>query len=93
MRTLFFPRLSPVSYLHVSCPRVPPCRHCSSVAGAVDLQYDDYSSPGAGAGAGAVARVPLVICHGMLGSRHNWSSIAKQLHRATGRRIGRANNY
>ena len=74
---------------------MPPCRHCSSVAGAVDLQYDDYSSPeaGAGAGAGAGARVPLVICHGMLGSRHNWSSIAKQLHRATGRRIGRANNY
>ena len=63
---------------------------------AVDLQYDDYSSPGAEAGAvagaGAEAGVPLVICHGMLGSRHNWSSIAKQLHRATGRRIGRANN-
>ena len=78
---------------HVSCLRVPPCRHCSSVAGAaVDLQYDDYSSPGTVAGAGAEAGVPLVICHGMLGSRHNWSSIAKQLHRATGRRIGRANN-
>ena len=30
---------------------------------------------------------PLLICHGMLGSRHNWTSMAKQIHRLTGRRV------
>ncbi|XP_023337477.1 protein ABHD11 [Eurytemora carolleeae] len=30
---------------------------------------------------------PLLICHGMLGSRHNWTSMAKQIHKKTGRRV------
>merc|ERR1719189_382018 len=61
----------------------PLCRHCSSSRpeSVVSLQCDDYNDhtdPGL---------VPLAISHGMLGSRHNWTSIAKQLHKSTGRRI------
>jgi len=30
---------------------------------------------------------PLVISHGMLGSQSNWTSLAKQIHHTTGRRV------
>jgi len=47
----------------------------------VPLAYDDYhtstSSPAPA----------IVISHGMLGSRSNWTSLAKQMHRTTGRRV------
>ena len=50
-----------------------------SIDKAVELQYDDYNTD-------TNPRLsPLVISHGMLGSRHNWTSIAKQLHRSTGK--------
>jgi len=48
---------------------------------AVKLAYDDYNSNT------ETSLSPLVISHGMLGSRHNWTTIAKQLHKVTGRRI------
>eukprot|EP00088_Acartia_fossae_P002265 TRINITY_DN10903_c0_g1_i4.p1 TRINITY_DN10903_c0_g1~~TRINITY_DN10903_c0_g1_i4.p1 ORF type:complete len:320 (+),score=34.23 TRINITY_DN10903_c0_g1_i4:32-991(+) len=49
---------------------------------AVSLAYDEFkakSSESAGS--------PLVVCHGMLGSRHNWTSVAKQINKLTGRRV------
>jgi len=47
----------------------------------VPLMFDDYDSD--------TNRhlSPLLICHGMLGSRHNWTSMAKQIHKKTGRRV------
>jgi len=53
----------------------------SSSSSSVKLQYDDYndnSDPNVS---------PLLISHGMLGSRQNWTSIAKQLNKTSGRRI------
>merc|ERR1712029_760197 len=47
----------------------------------VKLAYDDYNSNT------DPTLSPLIISHGMLGSRHNWSTIAKQLHKTSGRRI------
>ena len=41
--------------------------------------YNDKTQPGAGA--------PILIAHGMLGSSSNWTSLAKAMHRKTGRRV------
>jgi len=68
-----------IKSVSVSGPH-PLCRHCSS-GSAVRLQCDDYNDNT------DPSLSPLVISHGMLGSRHNWTSIAKQLHKSTGRRI------
>jgi len=68
-----------IKSVSVSGPH-PLCRHCSS-GSAVRLQCDDYNDHT------DPSLAPLVISHGMLGSRHNWTSIAKQLHKSTGRRI------
>ena len=57
----------------------PQCRHCSGSGSAVRLQCDDYNDQT------DPSLSPLVISHGMLGSRHNWTSIAKQLHKSSGR--------
>ena len=46
--------------------------------GSVKLQFDDYND------STNTILTPLIIKHGMLGSRHNWTSIAKQLHKTTG---------
>lgn len=54
-------------------------RCCSSTA--MDLAYDDYNSNT------DHSLTPLVISHGMLGSKHNWTSIAKQIHKTSGRRV------
>ena len=60
-------------------PKVIPRRCCSvSVA---ELSYDDYNTDT------DQGLTPLVISHGMLGSRQNWTSIAKQIHKTTGRRV------
>jgi len=48
----------------------------------VSLMYDEYKSK-----QDESSLRPLVICHGMLGSRHNWTSIAKQINKLTDRRI------
>jgi len=47
----------------------------------VRLAYDDFSANVTS------SQPPLVMCHGMLGSRQNFASIAKALHRDTGRRV------
>ena len=49
-----------------------------SSAVSVDLQYDDYND------ASDSSLTPLLVNHGMLGSRQNWTSIAKQLHKTSG---------
>ena len=56
--------------------RVNPRRCCSSSV--VDLSYDDYNTNT------NPSLTPLLISHGMLGSKHNWTSIAKQMHKTTG---------
>ena len=53
-------------------------RRCCS-GSLVDLSYDDYNTNTDN------SLTPLVISHGMLGSKHNWTSIAKQIHKTTGR--------
>jgi len=47
----------------------------------VPLKYDDYNTNSKD------SLTPLLVCHGMLGSRANWTSIAKQIHKTTGRRV------
>jgi len=47
----------------------------------VPLAHDDYNS------STSSSSPPIVISHGMLGSRSNWTSIAKQIHKTTGRRV------
>jgi len=48
----------------------------------VPLAYDDYNS-----GDSKSKGSPFIISHGMLGSRANWTSLGKQIHRKTGRRV------
>ena len=47
----------------------------------VALAYDDYNSKTTSSAS------PILLSHGMLGSRSNWTSIAKQIHKRTGRRV------
>ena len=47
----------------------------------VSLAYDDYNSKTTSSAS------PILLSHGMLGSRSNWTSIAKQIHKTTGRRV------
>lgn len=47
----------------------------------VELAYDDYNSKTTSSAS------PILLSHGMLGSRSNWTSIAKQIHKSTGRRV------
>ena len=61
--------------------KVSPRRCCSASSSsveAVDLSYEDYNTNT------NPSLSPLVISHGMLGSKHNWTSIAKQIHKTTG---------
>jgi len=46
----------------------------------VSLTYDDYNTRSS-------SSPPIVISHGLLGSRSNWTSLAKQIHKTTGRRV------
>jgi len=48
----------------------------------VELAYDDFCSGGT-----ASDQPALLMLHGMLGCRHNFTSLAKALHRDTGRRV------
>lgn len=57
--------------------------YTSENAEAVDLAYASYES---------TAEVehtmpPLVILHGLLGSKNNWNSMSKAIHRTTGRKV------
>lgn len=60
-------------------------RHITSEnAEAVDLAYASYEST---TNADYSARPPLVILHGLLGSKNNWNSMSKAIHRTTGRKV------
>ncbi|RVE50243.1 hypothetical protein evm_005078 [Chilo suppressalis] len=50
----------------------------------VDLAYASYESTADPEGP---AHPPLVILHGLLGSKNNWNSISKAIHRKTGRKV------
>ncbi|KAF9407723.1 hypothetical protein HW555_012343 [Spodoptera exigua] len=56
----------------------------SENAEAVDLAYASYESTSSQKSA---ERPPLVILHGLLGSKNNWNSMSKAIHRTTGRKV------
>lgn len=61
-------------------------RHASSTsenAETIDLAYASYESTENVEN----SRPPLVILHGLLGSKNNWNSMSKAIHRTTGRKV------
>ncbi|XP_026754992.2 protein ABHD11-like [Galleria mellonella] len=50
----------------------------------VDLAYASYESTSDYENS---SRPPLVILHGLLGSKNNWNSMSKAIHRTTGRKV------
>lgn len=75
------------------CPKLLPGatqiahRFLASVsdnAEAVDLAYASYEST---SDPQISERPPLVILHGLLGSKNNWNSMSKAIHRTTGRKV------
>ncbi|XP_013190927.1 protein ABHD11 [Amyelois transitella] len=50
---------------------------------AVDLAYASYESTSDAEN----SQPPLVILHGLLGSKNNWNSMSKAIHRTTGRKV------
>ncbi|KAL0818192.1 hypothetical protein ABMA28_008701 [Loxostege sticticalis] len=50
----------------------------------VELAYASYESTADSVGS---SRPPLVILHGLLGSKNNWNSMSKAIHRTTGRKV------
>ncbi|KAM3963984.1 sn-1-specific diacylglycerol lipase ABHD11 [Aphomia sociella] len=50
----------------------------------VDLAYASYESTSDSEDS---SRPPLVILHGLLGSKNNWNSMSKAIHRTTGRKV------
>lgn len=80
-------KLSPTSVFKTFriCPRIL-YRYIASTsenADAVDLAYASYESTGDT----DCSRPPLVILHGLLGSKNNWNSMSKAVHRTTGRKV------
>ncbi|ODM89549.1 Alpha/beta hydrolase domain-containing protein 11 [Orchesella cincta] len=61
-----------------ACSKLQFCRHSSSSS---LLSHSIYKPPGSEAGP------PLLITHGLLGSKFNWNSIAKATAKATNRKI------
>lgn len=55
----------------------------SENAEAVDLAYASYESTSEL----EPTRPPLIILHGLLGSKNNWNSMSKAIHRTTGRKV------
>ncbi|XP_030034985.1 uncharacterized protein LOC115450950 [Manduca sexta] len=61
-------------------------RHYGSTsdnAETVDLAYASYESTADESS----SQSPLVILHGLLGSKNNWNSMSKAIHRTTGRKV------
>lgn len=54
-----------------------------SSAETVDLAYASYENTSET----TTSQPPLVILHGLLGSKNNWNSISKAIHRNTGRKV------
>ncbi|XP_023951058.2 protein ABHD11 [Bicyclus anynana] len=55
----------------------------SSYAETVDLAYSSYESTEDETS----VRPPVVILHGLLGSKNNWNSMSKAIHKSTGRKV------
>ncbi|XP_072934541.1 sn-1-specific diacylglycerol lipase ABHD11-like [Epargyreus clarus] len=63
------------------------CRNFASDAPnseTVDLAYASYEST---SDTDNTSQPPLVILHGLLGSKNNWNSMSKAIHRTTGRKV------
>lgn len=56
----------------------------SENAETVDLAYASYESTGDD---DSSSGPPLIILHGLLGSKNNWNSMSKAIHRTTGRKV------
>lgn len=71
-----------------TCKVIPTlvCRLASTSDNAetVDLAYASYESTSENETSTAP---PLVILHGLLGSKNNWNSMSKAIHRTTGRKV------
>lgn len=67
------------------CPRLLQNRYMttSENSDAVELAYASYESTSDGDS----SRPPLVILHGLLGSKNNWNSMSKAIHKTTGRKV------
>lgn len=71
-----------------TCPKLFPqtirerATFTSENSETVDLAYASYESTDSDS---KVA--PLVILHGLLGSKNNWNSMSKAIHRTTGRKV------
>lgn len=55
----------------------------SETSDTVDLAYASYESTSDESS----SRPPLIILHGLLGSKNNWNSMSKAIHRTTGRKV------
>ncbi|XP_068623756.1 sn-1-specific diacylglycerol lipase ABHD11-like [Battus philenor] len=55
----------------------------STTSDTVDLAYASYESTANE----NCSKTPLVILHGLLGSKNNWNSMSKAIHRTTGRKV------
>lgn len=67
---------------------LPTARKLSTTsenAETVELAYSSYESTAEDAV--TTTRPPLIILHGLLGSKNNWNSMSKAIHRATGRKV------
>lgn len=62
-------------------PRYVSCS--ANNAETVDLAYSSYESTGSSTS----NRPPVVILHGLLGSKNNWNSMSKAIHKNTGRKV------
>lgn len=79
----FFTRFSSsTKLLSVSVQR---CWNSTAMsAETVDLAYASYESTSDSENS---SQPPLVILHGLLGSKNNWNSMSKAIHRTTGRKV------
>lgn len=77
------------SNIYRICPKTLPALYQryvatnSSFAETVDLAYSSYESTDDETS----QRPPVVILHGLLGSKNNWNSMSKAIHKSTGRKV------
>ncbi|KAL4711875.1 hypothetical protein ACJJTC_006044 [Scirpophaga incertulas] len=71
-----------LNIIHKTCPRYFSSKLPSSDT--VELAYASYEST---ADPEDNSQPPLVILHGLLGSKNNWNSMSKAIHRTTGRKV------
>lgn len=86
---MIFKRLHECNRLHTVLKTISfaRARHLTSDsinAETVELSYSSYESTSENE---TCAQTPLVILHGLLGSKNNWNSMSKSIHRTTGRKV------